>query len=56
MKYCDKHKQKYRDFLDKCPICAGEEIGRHIFEKPEKTPVEKEREVDKNLKEALDKL
>lgn len=27
MKYCAKHKQRYMDFLPRCPICRGEEMG-----------------------------
>ena len=24
--YCEKHKQPYADYLDKCPICEGEKL------------------------------
>lgn len=26
MKYCDQHNQHFEDYLDRCPICVGEEI------------------------------
>jgi len=37
MKYCKKHDQEYMDFLRRCPICAGEEMGAAV-PPPKKMP------------------
>jgi len=34
MKYCSCHKQTYMDFLQECPICAGELLGKQNIPKP----------------------
>lgn len=26
--YCKKHKQRYASFLNECPVCVGEELGK----------------------------
>lgn len=28
--YCEKHNQKYADFLNECPICVGEKLDGTI--------------------------
>ena len=49
--YCKKHNQHYASFLPRCPICAGDELGKQM-EEIRKIPFKSmEKEASKNMED-----